>query len=211
MTRLDVNYATVASFERAKEPERERNTSHLFTVVLMAVFFVALMGGLAVGATMYRSVVDSQAAADDNRMVSGLLASNIHVSDALDAVEMGEGPEGPALVLVQRLASGTYETRIYQHGSQIVQEYAVQGASYNPERATPLVNSYVFEFSYRDGLITITTDRNSYSIALRSAQTGAHATVGFSSGDAAGAGAAGAAAAGAAGDAASALQEGGAA
>lgn len=179
MTRLDVNYATVASFERSKEPERAReSSSNLFMVALMAVFFVALMASLAVGASMYRNVVDSQAAGDEARMVSGLLASNIHVNDAADAVEEGQGPEGRALVLVQRLESGTYETRIYHYQGQIVQEYAVAGAEYHPDRATPLVDSYVFDFTFEDGLITIQTDRESYSVAIRSDQSGAVKTGG---------------------------------
>lgn len=171
MTRLDVNYATVASFERSKAPERERSSSRLFTVALMAVFFVVLMAGLAVGATVYRSVAASQATANETRMVSGLLASNIHVNDAADAVEVGAGPEGKALVLVQRLASGTYETRIYEFQGQVLQEYAVAGSSYDPERAVPLLDSSTFGFTFQDGLITIVTDSGTYDIAMRSDQS----------------------------------------
>ena len=46
---LDISYATVEAFERSKGRSDGRGSSHLFMVVLLAVFFVALMAGLIVG------------------------------------------------------------------------------------------------------------------------------------------------------------------
>ena len=42
-------------------------------------------------------------------------------------------------------------------------------APYEPGKATPIVRSSVFDFSYRDGLLTIVTDAGEASVALRSA------------------------------------------
>lgn len=49
-----------------------------------------------------------------------------------------------------------------------MEEYAVSGTAYTPARATQIVASDTFSFSYAKGLLTINTDQGSSSIALRS-------------------------------------------
>ena len=102
----------------------------------------------------------------------GLLANSVHVADAADAVSVGKGPEGNAIVLVERLDTGTYETRIYQYQGNIVQEYAIQGRDYNPGNAQILASSATFDFSYEGNLLTVNTDQGSFNVALRSEQGG---------------------------------------
>ena len=172
MRSMDINYAVVSAFERSKRSTRKEASSRTFTIALMAVFFVALMAGLAAGVSIYRSVAQVQQSANEMRLESGLLANSVHVADAADAVEEGAGPEGKALVLVEHLDSGTYETRIYQYQGQIVQEYAIQGREYAPDRAQVLTDSATFDFSYEAGLLTVTTDQGSFDVALRSDQGG---------------------------------------
>ena len=169
---MNINYAVVSAFERSKETEHKRSSSLVFTVLLMAVFFIALMGGLAAGASIYSSVVGVKAYTDDVHVQSGLLANTVHVNDAVFAVEQGEGPEGPALVLIEALETGTFETRIYQYQGTVFQEYAFKGRPYNPKNATPLFKSDVFEFTFDGKLVTITTDQGTLDVALRSKQGG---------------------------------------
>ena len=168
MRSMDINYAVVSAFERSKRTTRREASSRTFTVALMAVFFVAL----AAGVSIYRSVATIQSSANDMRLESGLLANSVHVADAANAIEVGAGPEGDALVLVERLESGTYETRIYQYQGNIVQEYAIAGRDYSPDRAQVLASSTTFEFSYEDNLLTVKTDQGSFDVALRSKQGG---------------------------------------
>ena len=172
MRSMDINYAVVSAFERSKHTTQREASSRTFTIALMAVFFVALMAGLAAGVSIYRSVATVHASANDMRMESGLLANSVHVADAADAVEVGQGPEGDALVLVERLDSGNYETRIYQYQGNIVQEYAIEGRDYAPDRAQVLAHSATFGFTYADSLLTVTTDQGSFDVALRSRQGG---------------------------------------
>ena len=167
---MNINYSVVSAFERSKEPEGKRSSSRMFLVVLMAVFFIALMAGLAGGATMYRSIVETQAENNDIHMQSGLIANTVHANDALFGVEEGEGPEGRSLVLVEALDSGTYETRLYLYQGHVMQEYAVSGKEYKPTTATPLFESSTFDFSFDGKMVTVTTDKGSCSIALRSRQ-----------------------------------------
>ena len=75
--------------------------------------------------------------------------------------------------MVERLESGTYETRIYRYQGAIVQEYAIAGRPYKPNNATKIIESDKFEFSYENGLVTIVTDDGEWCIALHSAQGGA--------------------------------------
>ncbi|MDO4399666.1 MAG: DUF4860 domain-containing protein [Coriobacteriia bacterium] len=169
---MDINYAVVSAFERSKVTSRKEASSRTFTIALMAVFFVALMAGLAAGVSIYRSVAQVHVSANEMRLESGLLANSVHVADAADAVDVGQGPEGKALVLVERLESGTYETRIYQYQGNIVQEYAIQGRDYAPDRAQVLTPSATFDFTYDKNLLTVSTDQGSFDVALRSAQGG---------------------------------------
>ena len=169
---FDIDYAIVQAFERSKREERKAGSGRTFTIILMAVFFVVLMVGLATGVTIYQKVAVAQNQTNALHMQSGLLTNTIHVNDAADAVSMGVGPEGDALVLVEHLDSGTFETRIYHYQGSIVQEYAIADRPYNPANAIELVESEVFEFSYSDGLLTFMTDQGAFDVALRSAQSG---------------------------------------
>ncbi len=169
---FDIDYAIVQAFERSKREEQKVGSGRTFTIVLMAVFFIVLMVGLAAGVTIYQKVAVAQHQTNALHMQSGLLTNTVHVNDAVDAVSMGVGPEGDALVLVEHLESGTFETRIYHCQGSIVQEYAIEGRPYNPGNAIELVESDIFEFSYSDGLLTFMTDQGSFNVALRSAQSG---------------------------------------
>lgn len=50
-----------------------------------------------------------------------------------------------------------------------MEEYALADAPYDPSKATAIVRSSVFDFSYGGGLLTIVTDAGQTSVALRAA------------------------------------------
>lgn len=160
--------AMISAIERARGRDESTPSARLFSLALMAVFFVALMGGLAAGATMYRSAAKSQTTANDLHLQAGLITGAVRSGDVAGAASKAEGPEGPALVLSRALATRTYETRIYQYQGQIVQEFAVAGRPYDPTNATPLLESQRFEFELGDGLVSFATDAGSFDVALRS-------------------------------------------
>ena len=174
---FDIDYAIVSAFERSKRVDEKPASSHAFTIALMAVFFVIMMGCLAAGVTMYSNVSALHAQANDIHLQSGLLANTIRVNDAAAAYEVGTGPEGDALVLVERMDIGTFETRVYHYQGAIVQEYALAGRPYNPANATKIVDSSTFEFAFENDLITVTTDEGTWQVALRSPQDVPAATV----------------------------------
>ena len=158
----------VSALERAEAPHRDRVRTRVFALVLMAAFFLTLMAGLAAGMSVFSSVSNAQARVADTHLTAGYLANIVRMNDRAASVEAGQGPEGPALVLVENLDTGSYETRIYRYAGSVVQEYAVSGREYRPEDAVRLFDSSEFSFDVRDGLLTITTDAGSHSVALRS-------------------------------------------
>jgi len=167
---MNISYAVVQAFERTKNRRSERASRRFFTIALLVVFFLALMGGLAVGVSVYSSVASTQAETNAMRMETGLVASIVRANDATDALGTGTGPEGPSLVMTERLSTGTYEMRIYLYEGQIVEEYSVAGTPCTPERAQALMPSESFDFSISGNLLTVTTDQGSVDIALRCAQ-----------------------------------------
>ena len=140
---------------------------------LFAVLALFLLGTLLVGTNAYRAVNDVRSSTDETRLGLALIANSIRMNDAVDAVGVAEGPEGLALVLTERLEGGDYETRLYAHEGAIVEEYARADAPFAPEKAREVVASERFEFAYADGLLTVSTDQGSTSVALRSVRGGA--------------------------------------
>lgn len=174
MSQLEIDYNSVAAFERSKLRKSPKRNTHVFTIVLFAVFFVVLMVGLAAGVSMYQAVATNQLDTNAARMQAGLLASNVHANDEGNALGTGNGPEGRALVLMKEDADGgRYEMRIYLYKGQIVQEYSVAGAAYTPDRAQPLLKSTSFDFELHGDLLVIRTDQGATNVALRSQQGGA--------------------------------------
>lgn len=167
--RTDITKAlSQAPFSEAKRSQAAGSSGHMFTALLFALFVIALLLAIVAGTNVYRNLNDVRSGADEARLGLTLLANNVRANDAADTIAAGTGPEGRSLVLVERLDSGTYETRIYRHEGNIVEEYALADAAYTPEKAVVICPSDVFDFSYGNGLLTITTDQGSADVALRS-------------------------------------------
>ena len=183
--RTDITKAlSQAPFSEAKRSQAAGSSGHMFTALLFALFVIALLLAVVAGTNVYRNLNDVRSGADEARLGLTLLTNNVRANDAADAIgphavahlmdlaadaiAAGTGPEGRSLVLVERLDSGTYETRIYRHEGNIVEEYALADAAYTPEKAVVICPSDVFDFSYGNGLLTITTDQGSADVALRS-------------------------------------------
>lgn len=162
----------ISVIERARGREERHVSARLFSVALMAVFFVALMGCLAAGAHVYQVAAEAQEAATRLHLEAGLLSNIVRSYDRSDAVALGEGPEGTSLVLTRTTASRTYETRIYHYQGRLMQETAVAERPYDPAGATELLETTVFDVSLDGGLVTFGTDSGSFCVALRSSDSG---------------------------------------
>lgn len=144
----------------------------IFPSLVLGVFFIALMLALIAGVSVYSSISNSTAATNTARQGAGLIVNVIHANDAQGAIGVGQGPEGRSLVVTEKLDSGTYETRFYLYQDKVVQEYSIAGSEYSPENASEVIQSDSFDFSYKHGLLTVTTDQGTAETALRSMQGG---------------------------------------
>jgi hypothetical protein len=169
---MRISYDAVSSFERAKSGRAKTSPMRPFTTLLLALFFVVLLTCLAMGVRVYGVVETAQATSNDTHVQTGLMANIVHMNDNANALQRGEGPEGPALVLEETLDSGNYETRIYAYDGWVMQEYAISGRPCNPQSAVPLFESKHFDFSVQGKLLSVMTDAGRLDVALRSEQGG---------------------------------------
>lgn len=182
---------------RSRAGRREHDFGRVFTGLLFALFVVVLLMAILTGTGVYRALHQEGEIADKQRLSLTLLANDVRANDQIDAVarawvteervlvdeaagsSLGEPSveaavveasvlDGPALVLRETLPSGVYETRLYLYDGTIMEEYALADAPYDPEKATAIVRSSVFDFTYENGLLTIVTDAGRASVALRS-------------------------------------------
>lgn len=156
---------------RTHESPLSASTNRMFAAVLFGLFIVMLLLAFLVGINVYQALNTMAESESTQRLEQSFLANTIHSNDMNNAVEVGEGPEGKALVLRETVdGANSYETRIYASNGAIVQEYALDGSPYAPEKAIELFDSELFDFTYENGLLTIYTDSGSANIALRSAE-----------------------------------------
>ena len=172
----DVINAVTVSAGAKRRLEKSHGFQRAFSVLLFAGFVVVDLLAIVAGTSAYGSITRMQASNDQMIMTLGPVTSTVRANDVAGGVAVSdEGPEGRALVLVQRdkLSGETYETRIYLYEGRIVQEYALGGSPYTPDRATALAKSDTFDFAYADGVLTVTTDAGVAKVALRNLQGGA--------------------------------------
>lgn len=156
---------------RSHKKPLSASTNRMFAAVLFGLFIIMLLLSFLVGINVYRALNTMAESESVQRLEQSFLANTVHSNDMIGAVEVGEGPEGKALVLRETIdGSSSYETRIYSSDGSIVQEYSLAGSPYVPEKAIKLIDSTRFDFSYENGLLTIYTDGGSVDVALRSAK-----------------------------------------
>lgn len=164
----------IPTFQQLRRFERKERVNSFAVVeaLLFAVVVLLLLGGLAAGVASYKHISDTRVSDEKVCIGSNVIANGVRYADAYSSVAVGEGPEGPALVLTGGEDSA-YQTRLYQYKGKLVEEYAMQSAPYTPERATELMKNTQFQFMYEDGLLTVITDAGETKVALHSAGGGA--------------------------------------
>ncbi|HIU05718.1 MAG TPA: DUF4860 domain-containing protein [Candidatus Coprousia avicola] len=156
----------------ARTPKTRGAAQHVFTAALFLLFVGALLLALVAGVGVYRRVHAAGTAARDARLTGALVANIVRSKDATGAIRLEEAPGGgQSLVMTERLASGTFETRLYLQDGALVEEYVPAGTPYDSARATELAQTARFEVALdvAASALTITTDDASTRVALRSA------------------------------------------
>lgn len=168
---VEPTWAALAETSQLFHPRRDvAALRHLFAGVLMALFVLTVLLALAAGVAAYGGIVANGGEQDTERLATALIANTLTSNDYAGALAREEGPEGPALVLTQRLETGSYQTRLYLFEGSLVQDYVLAGAAYDPRLGEELFATKTFSFSADGSLVTVTTDAGTVCVDLRAAQ-----------------------------------------
>lgn len=150
----------------------DTTASRIPSLVLFALFLIALLITLVAGVRAYSTIVDEGNGANEHRFANGLIANSVRAMDSYGSIREGEGPQGPSIVLMENTESGFFETRIYQWQGEVILESSPSSEPYHPSKGTTLLESQTFEFTLDPGLLVVTTDEGTTDIAIRSAGSG---------------------------------------
>lgn len=146
-----------------------KNNKPYFSMALFALLVLATLALVLVGSRVYQTLVQGQNQNSNGRAVHAYLYSQLRGADRTNGVVLGEGPQGQALLLQENIDGTVYETRIYLYNSNLMEEYAVQGTLFDPDKAQAVAKAQQFEIEIIKDLIKINTDEGLLYMALRSA------------------------------------------
>lgn len=149
---------------------RLQNNGRIFTTILFGFIMFFLFVSILMGIQTYRSINNTHSLSNETLIGVSLITNNISFNDSINAVSVGKGPEGRALVLTENLNGASYETRFYSYQGNVVQEYTISENPYIPQTAQIIVASSRFDFTFEDNLITIMLDQGTSHVAIRSYQ-----------------------------------------
>ena len=135
---------------------------------LLVFFLCALYFGLAMGLTLLSSGIYREAAASSDatyaeRTALFYLVNQVRRADAAGGVALISFGDGDALALRE----GDYVTLLYCYGGQLMELYTEEGTGLGPADGTAILPMAALELSESGGLITITADGSSTSLAPR--------------------------------------------
>lgn len=146
--------------------------SRIPSLALFTLFIIALLIALVAGVCAYDTIVDEGNDASEHRYANGLITNSIRAMDSYGSIRVGEGPQGPSIVLMENTETGLFETRIYQWQDEVILERSPSSEPYSPSEGTKLLESQTFEFTLDPNLLVVTTDEGTTDIAIRSAGSG---------------------------------------
>lgn len=97
---------------------------HIAAVALFAIVILVVLFLVVFGASIYRFAVVTSEADDALRATQGYVGTHVQAADEQDAISIGQGPEGTALVITEAGDTAAYEVRIYAYEGVLVEEYA---------------------------------------------------------------------------------------
>ena len=138
----------------------------LYSMLLACVFGLVVLGG-----GLYSRLADSQTRNGELRAEVSYLYGRVRAADSAGGVAIGQGPEGPSLVLTDP-AAPEYATRIYLYQGSLVEEYAEADSPLQPDQALAIAASDTFQPVLEGNLLTVETSRGRLQVALRALQGG---------------------------------------
>jgi len=150
-----------------------------FVLVLFAVFAVAIIVVLVLGAVSYKGLVKRDKGRYDKRIITSYVAAKVRGNDVKNGVAVGgfadaaknDGVE--TLHLYGNIEGEKVDTRIYYYKEKIYELYTLEGLEMKPEAGNPILDAKGLSFHIEGGLLQITSmDANGVesttTVALRS-------------------------------------------
>ncbi len=150
---------------------RESGSSSLgLLMISMAAIFLAGFFLLVIfGAQSYRNTVAGQDFNNNARALQSYLSTAVRGSDRQNAVTVRrDGAYAPVLVIAD--GDSGYGVHIYQHGGQLLEDYAALEAEPSPARSQLIGETALFEIEEAEGLLALRTDAGRVLVHLRSGE-----------------------------------------
>lgn len=158
---------------------KKHNIEGVFVLLLFAVFAIAIVAVLALGANSYQNLVERDNEAYNRRLITSYVAAKIRNNDVKDAVEVGgfvdaEEEDGiDTLHLYEYIEGELFDLRIYCYEGQLYELFTLASNEIEPEAGNPIMEAESLSFEKEGSCIRIdAVDKsgyeNSVTVALRS-------------------------------------------
>lgn len=144
-----------------KRSAQKHNIESAFVLVLFAVFAVAVVAVLALGANNYKSMVERDNNAYNERIITSYVSAQIRNNDTLDAIAIG-GFQSPdkedgvqTLHLYEEIEGMRYDTRIYYYKGKLYELFSSTESELKPEDGVAIMDAQELRFEREKNLIHI--------------------------------------------------------
>ncbi len=161
----------------------KHNIESAFVLVLFAVFAVAIVAVLALGARTYKGLVERDNDSYNKRIITSYVSAKIRNNDVQGAVAVGgfanvdDDGEINTLHMYQDIEGATYDLRVYYYDGKIYELLTLSGTDLNPEDGNAIMDAQGLSFAREGNIIHITAKdadgrENRATVTLRSGESG---------------------------------------
>lgn len=144
-----------------KRSSEKHSIENAFVLVLFAVFAVAVVAVLALGANRYKSLVERDNESYNERIISSYVSAQIRNNDMQNAVMIGgfSSPEAAdgvdTLHLFEEIEGIRFDLRIYYYKGKIYELFSSVEAEMEPQDGIPVMDAQGLSFEKKGNIVHI--------------------------------------------------------
>lgn len=123
------------------------SVSGLFVFLLIGVFALFSVTLVLTGVRVYRNVTEAAAHNTDYQLALSYLKNKVHTYDHTGGVRVDEENGRQILCLSETIEGEAYETRIFQEGDTIFEQFTAAGDAFDPELGEALTQVKAMRFT----------------------------------------------------------------
>lgn len=139
---------------------KKRSTQYqleaLIALLLFTVFAVCVLTVLLTGANAYSRINERDQATYNQRTYMQYMAARVRQADTINGISVEKFGSSDALSLYSRTAGGNYITHVYCYNGYLMELYASESASLNPEDGEKIMEAAELKLSMNGNLLTAT-------------------------------------------------------